>query len=174
MSNQKLRYRALEPDDLSQIYLWENDLELNRVSLSKVPFSRYILEQYISQAHLDIQEAGQCRFILTDEDNMSVGCVDLFDYDAVARRAGIGIVINQESRSKGHASEAIALMKDYAFNRIGMHQLHCSIMHDNHLSIALFEKSGFERVGVRKDWCFRNGSFTDVIEFQCVLKDLSS
>ena len=115
MSNQKLRYRALEPDDLSQIYLWENDLELNRVSLSKVPFSRYILEQYISQAHLDIQEAGQCRFILTDEDNMSVGCVDLFDYDAVARRAGIGIMINQESRSKGYASEAIALMKGLCF-----------------------------------------------------------
>ncbi|MDG1849459.1 MAG: GNAT family protein [Flavobacteriales bacterium] len=168
MSNYRLKYRALEPDDLAQIYLWENDLDLNRVSLSKVPLSKYILEQYISQAHLDIQEAGQFRFILMDEENNVVGCVDLFDYDAVARRAGIGIVIDQESRSKGYATEAITLMKDYAFNHIGMHQLHCSIMVDNLLSVKLFEKSGFKRVGIRKDWFFRNGSFTDVIEMQCI------
>lgn len=168
MSNFRLKYRALEPSDLAQIYLWENDLDINRVSLSKVPFSKYMLEQYISQSHLDIQEAGQFRFMLMDDAGHAIGCVDLFDYDAVARRAGMGIVIDEKSRSKGYATDAIALMKDYAFNRIGMHQLHCSISVDNSSSLNLFENSGFVRIGIRKDWIFKNGSFSDVIDMQCI------
>ena len=67
MSSHKLILRALEPDDLSQLYLWENDIDSCLVSLSKVPLSKYLLEQYISQAHLDIQQAGQFRFILADD-----------------------------------------------------------------------------------------------------------
>jgi len=170
MSKFRLKYRALEPEDVMLLYTWENDLEINQVSLSKVPFSKYILEQYIAQAHLDIQQAGQFRFILEDEHNNAVGCVDMFDYDAVDRRAAIGIIVAKEYRTKGYASEAIELMKDYAFNRLGMHQLHCSVGVDNPTSLKLFKVAGFEQIGIRKDWCFRNGSFTDVVEFQFLNK----
>ena len=90
MSKFQLKYRALEPEDATMLFLWENDLEINEVSLSKVPFSKYILEKYIDQAHLDIQQAGQYRFVLEDLEGNAVGCVDLFDYDAVDRRAAIG------------------------------------------------------------------------------------
>ncbi len=166
MSSHKLILRALEPDDLSQLYLWENDIDSCLVSLSKVPLSKYLLEQYISQAHLDIQQAGQFRFILADESGKSIGCIDLFDYDAVHRRAGVGVLIDVKSRSKGYATEALTLIKDYAFNRIGMHQLYCSIQAHNAASLSLFEKAGFEKVGLRKDWHFTNGSFSDVVEFQ--------
>jgi len=170
MSEFSLKYRALEPEDVMVLYTWENDLEINQVSLSKVPFSKYILEQYIAQAHLDIQQAGQFRFILEDENKNAVGCIDLFDYDAVDRRAAIGIIVAKEYRSKGYASEAIELMKDYAFNRLGMHQLYCSVGVDNPTSLKLFKSAGFQQIGIRKDWCYRNGSFTDVVEFQFLNK----
>jgi len=165
-----LKYRALEPEDVMLLYTWENDLEINQVSLSKVPFSKYILEQYIAQAHLDIQQAGQFRFILEDELKNAIGCVDLFDYDAINRRAAIGIIVDKEYRSKGYASEAIELMKDYAFNSLGMHQLYCSVGVDNHASLKLFKVAGFKQIGIRKDWSFRNGSFTDVVELQFLNK----
>ena len=54
MSKNRLKYRALEPEDAALLFLWENNLEINQVSLSKVPLSKYILEQYVSEAHLDI------------------------------------------------------------------------------------------------------------------------
>ena len=79
MSKFRLKYRALEPEDAMLLFRWENDLEINQVSLSKVPFSKYILEQYIAQAHLDIQQAGQFRFVLEDDQKNAIGCVDLFD-----------------------------------------------------------------------------------------------
>ena len=170
MSKFRLKYRALEPEDVMVLYTWENDLEINQVSLSKVPFSKYILEQYIAQAHLDIQQAGQFRFVLEDEQKNAIGCVDLFDYDAIDRRAAIGIIVDKKYRSKGYASESIELMKDYAFNFLGMHQLYCSVGAGNLASLKLFKLAGFEQIGVRKDWSFRNGSFTDVAEFQFLNK----
>ena len=33
-----------------------------------------------------------------------------------------GIIVDEKYRSKGYGAEAISLMKDYAFNRLGMHQ----------------------------------------------------
>ena len=166
MSKYRLKYRALEPDDAMILFIWENNLEINQVSLSKVPFSKYIIEQYISQAHLDIQQAGQYRFMLEDDEANPIGCVDLFDYCAIDRRSAIGIIVDEKYRSKGYGAEAISLMKDYAFNRLGMHQLYCSVTTDNHNSIKLFNTAGFQKIGIRKDWCFRNGNFLDVIEFQ--------
>tara|TARA_B110000879_G_scaffold2665_1_gene3655 strand:+ start:3515 stop:4027 length:513 start_codon:yes stop_codon:yes gene_type:complete len=170
MSDFKLKYRALEPEDVTMLFKWENDLEINEVSLSKVPFSKYILEQYIAQAHLDIQQAGQNRFVLEDTEGNAVGCVDLFDYDAIDRRAAIGIIIEKKYRLKGYAAEAITLMKDYAFNRIGMRQLHCSVGVSNEKSLQLFRSAGFTEIGIRKDWSFRNGAFHDVVEFQFINK----
>lgn len=170
MSDFKLKYRALEPEDVTMLFKWENDLEINEVSLSKVPFSKYILEQYITQAHLDIQQAGQYRFVLEDTEGNAVGCVDLFDYDAIDRRAAIGIIIEKKYRLKGYAAEAITLMKDYAFNRIGMRQLHCSVGVSNEKSLQLFRSAGFTEIGIRKDWSFRNGAFHDVVEFQFINK----
>ena len=166
MSKYRLKYRALEPEDAALLFLWENNLEINQVSLSKVPLSKYILEQYVSEAHLDIQQAGQFRFMLEDNQGNSIGCVDLFDYCAIDRRSAIGIIVDEKYRSKGYGSEAISLMKEYAFNRLGMHQLYCSVTVDNTISIKLFKAAGFRQIGVRKDWCFRNGHFLDVIEFQ--------
>ena len=128
MSKNRLKYRALEPEDAALLFLWENNLEINQVSLSKVPLSKYILEQYVSQAHLDIQQAGQFRFMLEDNKGNSIGCVELFDYCAIDRRSAIGIIIDEKYRSKGYGSEAISLMKQYAFNRLGMHQLYCSVI----------------------------------------------
>ena len=148
-STYKISYRALEPDDVSQLYLWENDLEISQVSLSKVPFSKYVLGQYISQAHLTIQQTGQFRFMLLDEDKHPMGCVDLFDYDAIHRRAAIGILIDPNFRSLGHASEAIQLMKAYSFDQLGLHQLYCTVGAQNISSIRLFNSQGFVQIGLR-------------------------
>ena len=170
MSKMTLTYRALEPEDISLLYRWENDLDINEVSLSKVPFSKYILEQYISHAQMDIQQAGQVRLVLETPEGVAVGCVDLYEYDAVDRRAGIGILIDKEFRTLGYATIAVQLIIDYAFNVLGLHQLYCSVGAKNLASLALFKTAGFEQIGVRKEWRFRNGSFFDVVEFQLLNK----
>jgi diamine N-acetyltransferase len=82
----------------------------------------------------------------------AVGAIDLFDFDPYHLRAGIGILIAEEFRNKGFAYEALALLKDYAFNTLLLKQLYCNVTVSAPASLQLFEKTGFEKIGLKKQW----------------------
>ena len=89
-------------------------------------------------------------------------------------RAGMGIVIaNPEDRNKGVGAEAIKLMCDYAFSTLNLHQLYANILEENKTSIHLFEKMGFEKVGVKKEWIRTSTGFKNEIMFQKINTNVS-
>jgi diamine N-acetyltransferase len=92
----------------------------------------------------------------------TIGCVDLFDFDPKNKRAGIGILIGDESeRRKGYAAEAVEIVLEYCFVTLDLHQVFCSVIADNQDSLALFRKLNFETTGTRKDWNYNSGQFVD-------------
>src|ERR1043166_7160915 len=94
--------RALEPSDIDLLYQWENDTDSWLVSNTTTPFSRFVLEQYIATAHLDIYTSKQLRLMVCNPENKAVGCIDLFDFEPLHLRAGIGILIaDVTERRKG-------------------------------------------------------------------------
>lgn len=149
--------RAIEPYDLETLYKWENDRDIWRVSNTIVPFSKHILQKYIENSHLDIYEVKQLRLMIdyTERDNeiLTVGAVDLFDFDPFHLRAGIGILIGEsEHRNKGFAKLALAEIIKYSFEVLQLHQLYANITEDNKASLHVFEKSGFLLCGIKRDW----------------------
>ena len=93
--------------------------------------------------------------------------VDLFDFDPKHLRAGIGIIIkNPLDRNKGIGAEALELLINYAFSVLDLRQVYANILEDNAASIHLFEKLGFERVGVKKDWIRWGGVFKNELLYQ--------
>ena len=109
--------RALEPNDLEFIYAIENDKSIWEVSNTNTPYSRFLVKQYLENAHQDIYEAKQLRLaICQDQDFPALGLVDLFDFDPKNNRAGVGIVIQgNENRNQNIGSEAMELLIYYAF-----------------------------------------------------------
>lgn len=146
--------RALEPEDIDHLYLVENDEGLWSVGETLVPFSKYILKEYIANSDTDVYEARQLRLVICEAvSNKFVGLIDVFDFDPHNSRAGVGIVIvGKENKRKGFASEAITLIKSYCAAHLNMRQLYANIGESNKESALLFEKAGFELVGVKKDW----------------------
>ena len=150
--------RALEPSDIEIIYEWENNPDHWFVSNIKTPFSKYIISKYIENAQLDIYQVKQLRLMIQlragqANDENAIGTIDLFDFNPFHQRAGIGILIaRKEYRSKGYASEALELFLNYAFKTLNLHQVYCNIASDNHQSINLFKKFGFQIIGEKKDW----------------------
>ena len=49
-----VRLRAMEPEDLDFLYAMENDKEVWDVGCTNVPYSRYVLHDYIANASNDI------------------------------------------------------------------------------------------------------------------------
>lgn len=100
----------------------------------------------------------------------TAGCIDLFEYDPLNRRAGIGILIyGAENRRKGYAREALGILCRYAREQLRLHQLWCTVGAGNAASLALFRQAGFVETGVRRDWLWSTEGFRDEILLQKIL-----
>ena len=171
LSYGQIRLRPLEPEDLEILYQWENDPVIWQVSNTLVPFSRYILKQYIAESHRDIFETKQLRLIIEDLSGHAVGAIDLFDFDPFHQRAGIGILISgKNDRGKGLATNALTFMTKYAVEILGLHQLYANITVDNEASIHLFKKVGFQLAGTKKDWIKTSSGWLNEELYQKILK----
>ena len=170
LENSVIRLRSLEPDDLNFLYQTENTVELWESSNTLKPFSKYTLQKYIESAHIDIYTAKQVRFIIeTSKEKKNVGLIDLFDYDPIHMRAGIGIyIINNEQRKK-YAENALVVLIDYCKNIIRLNQIFCDISSDNIASIKLFKKIGFRLSGKKMQWLNTADGFKDVLFYQLIL-----
>lgn len=161
--------RALEPEDLDFIFQIENDETIWEISNTRTPYSRFLIKQYLENAHKDIYEVKQLRLVISTLENTPVGLIDVFDFDFHNKRAGIGILINgQENRSKGYGDEALKLLVDYCFAHLDLHQLYCNISEDNQASLKLFEKHNFKKIGLKKDWNIVNGTYKNEYLFQLI------
>lgn len=162
--------RALEPEDLDFIHGVENDERIWEVSNTQTPYSKYLIKQYLENAHLDIYEAKQLRLVICElESTKAVGLIDLFDFDPRNRRAGIGILIkNTADRNKGIGKEALELLIKYSFMKLNLNQIYANIDTKNEASLRLFATFGFEKIGVKKDWNFIHGQFRDEAMMQLI------
>ncbi|PKH51487.1 GNAT family N-acetyltransferase [Tenacibaculum sp. Bg11-29] len=164
-----INLRALEPEDLKFLFQIENNESFWEVSHTQTPFSKFILKQYLENAHLDIYEAKQLRLAIKDNlSSNTIGMIDLFDFNPQHKRAGIGILIHPDYQQKGFASEALQLLINYSFTHLQLHQLYANITDDNTNSIRLFTKHDFKEIGVKKDWILTNKIYKNEILFQLI------
>ncbi|WP_205501745.1 GNAT family N-acetyltransferase [Rufibacter psychrotolerans] len=162
--------RAPEPTDVEFLYQFENDTTLWPVSLSVAPFSREVLRQYLENASADIYAMRQLRLMVClQQDGTTIGTVDLFDFEPLHRRAGIGIALTQGHRGQGYGAETLQVLEAYVTQALQLHQLYCSVSKANAGSLKLFQQAGFQEVGIRKDWLRTPQGWQDVVEFQKIL-----
>jgi diamine N-acetyltransferase len=155
-----INLRALELSDLSVLESTENDESLWHLSQSIVPFSRHQLEVFILSASSDLYATKQLRLAISNKQGEALGFIDLFDFDPISKKAGVGIVLaKREHRGKGYGKEALTLLIAYAFGRLGLHQLYCNVLESNTASLNLFEQLGFKKVGLKKDWSYWEGHY---------------
>jgi diamine N-acetyltransferase len=153
LKSQNIYLRAVEPKDAHLLYDWENDRSIWAISNTQIPFSKFVLEEFVNTAHQDIYTNKQLRLmvceIATDE---AIGCIDIFEFDPQHARAGIGIYIHKNYREKGLASECLQLITEYAFKTLHLKQIYSHINASNVASLNLFVKSGFEKTALKKSW----------------------
>jgi diamine N-acetyltransferase len=162
LTGQNISLRAPEPEDIEKLYQWENDPTVWRLSNTLAPYSRFDIEQYVLTAARDLLSLKQMRLmIVLRENSQAIGAIDLFEYDPLHRRVGIGILLTSSERNKGYGTEALRLVIDYCFEILNLHQMYASITTDNTASIRIFEKQGFVKTGTRRDWLLQNGQWKD-------------
>ncbi|MDC6470361.1 GNAT family protein [Flavobacteriales bacterium] len=153
--------------DLDQLLIWENNLDNSVYSDNPIFYTKEQIEQFLTSDQ-DIFLDRQIRFMI-DSSGFPVGCVDLFKYDMVNSRSGVGIFIDEKFRNMGIATKALSLLKSICIKDYFISNLHVNILHTNKASIQLFERAGFIKNGVKENWIRTENSMLDVWFFQCFL-----
>lgn len=189
LKGEKVTLREMRADDRDLIHNWENRAELDYLGDEHEPLSTEQIADFIERSSGDIYTDGQLRLMIdlndfpslrgkNDRSNlpegdcraalaMTIGCIDLFEFDQHNQRAGVGILIAEnENRKNGYAKEALNLLTNYCFEVLNLRQLYCHIPVDNETSLRLFSTCGFEETGRCRDWVKKGNAFIDAVFMQ--------
>ena len=166
-SSPNICLRALEPEDLELIYRIENDPQFWRFGSSTVPYSRYVLRQYLSSAQNDIFADGQVRLVIQYE-GVAVGFADLTNFDALHLRAEIGLAILPEYQGRHIGQATLKALCDYAC-RLHLHQLYAIIAATNKPATRLFKLLAFDASAVLHDWLRSEENYVDAVVWQKII-----
>ena len=148
LTSNRLILRAVELSDLTTSYVeWLNDRMVNRYLETRfLPQTMESLRGYW-EAHRD--DPGSPWFAICQQvDGRHIGNIKLGPIHWLHRRADISLFIGDRSCwGQGYASEAIAVVRDWAFAELDLQKLNAGIYVGNHGSRRAFEKSGFSLEG---------------------------
>lgn len=169
LKGEKVYLRALEPEDLDFVHEIENNEDFWEISSTQSPYSKFLIRQYIENAHRDIYDIKQLRLVICTKRGRPIGLIDVFDLEPHDKRAAIGILIaNKKDRKKGFGAESLSLLCNFCFTHLGLHQVYANVTANNKESMKVFEKNGFRKVGLKKDWALFNGVYKDEWLYQLV------
>jgi diamine N-acetyltransferase len=167
LENDTILLRALEPEDLDFLYKWENNSALWKYGSTLTPYSKFALKEYLSDSLHGIFYTRQLRLIIVERTgNQVIGMVDLYDFDPLNLRAGIGILLDDSYRNRGFGSQALQLIREYAFRFLHLKQLYAFVPKNNPASHRLFIKNGYEETGLLQSWLKTESGYTDVYFMQ--------
>lgn len=160
--------RALEPEDLDLLYRIENDKQLWDIGATSVPYSRFVLHEFMSSTTGDIYTDKQVRLVI-EADGDTVGLVDLMSFDPKNRKAELGLVIAKPHRRKGYARAVIDRIHEYALHTLHLHQIYVVIPVANTASLTLFRSLDYRESNRLSEWLYDGREYHDAIVFQKIL-----
>ena len=150
---------------------WFNDSELCKYMAPYSDSEEYseekIIEDFIIANHGDID-----LIISEKESKKDIGYCSIYDINRSNQSAEISILIGEkEFQGKGYGTEAVKIMLDTAFNKLGLNRVFATATRINKPSIKILEQTGFRRVGVMREYHFLNEEKLDEVLFEMINSD---
>ena len=164
----QIALRAIEPEDLDLLYRIENDVKLWNVGTSNVPYSRYLLHDYVANCKNDIYTDRQVRLMVENAEGKVIGVADLVNFDPANRRAEVGLIVINDYRRQGYGTAILTSLADYALRILHLHQLYAYVDNENFASLGLFQKAGYKECAKIADWLFDGTKYRQSVLLQYV------
>ncbi|MGI9016188.1 MAG: GNAT family N-acetyltransferase [Euzebya sp.] len=101
---------------------------------------------------------------LLDEHNSLVGTLGFTSIEWSNRVAELSITVPDPSRwGKGYGTEAISLAVEFGFEEMNLHRIQLSVFSYNTRALRAYERVGFVREGVLREYLARDGRRHDMI-----------
>ncbi|MBK9014916.1 MAG: GNAT family N-acetyltransferase [Saprospiraceae bacterium] len=147
----RLELRPFQDLDAPEIFLQRSDERiLQHISIQKAE----TLEDALAFIHLieknmENGEGMNWAICLKDETKL-IGTICLWNFQPEKSIAELGYSLHPDHWGKGYASEALAAVVDFGFEKIGAAILEAYVQTANIASVKLLEKAGFVKTGVEE------------------------
>jgi len=169
LRGEKVRFRAIEREDLPQLRDWRNHPEIRRRTREFRLLSMENQERWFAQLHDD---RNTVMFAVLDEQGKLIGVVGLTYIDWKNRKSEVSIYIGDESAwGKGYGLDALRTLVGYGFHTANLHKLYAEIFSFNEPSIKLFEKAGFKPDGRKREDQFVDGKYWDTLVYSLLASE---
>ena len=160
----RIRLAALEKDDIERVARWQQNATFLRLSdaAPAYPKSRARLERWLQERQQD-RTAFLFGVRLLDDDAL-IGYAELEGILWAHQVAWLSIALGDPaSWGQGYGSETMRLLLAFAFNELNLHRVQLTVFSYNARAIALYEKMGFQREGVFREFMQRDGARHDML-----------
>lgn len=159
----RVQLTTLTQSNLPTVIQWHQNPEFLRLfdALPAYPRTEAALAQWID----DTNKATDTFLFAVrplDSDEL-IGYVELDGILWTHRVSGVSIAIGAaKHRGKGYGYEAMQLALQFAFDELNLQRVQLTVFSYNERAIALYEKLGFQREGVYREYLQRDGRRYDM------------
>lgn len=172
---ERIRLTALRSEDHAVISAWYEDSELIRQWMANPAYpieKRHITKWLESDDSSNSMKSGYrfaIRLLYSDE---LIGLVELDDIMWNNRHGWLAIGIGSSAhRNKGYGREAMLLLLRFAFNELNLNRVQLTVFSYNARAIRLYERLGFRREGIMREYILREGEVYDLYHYGLLARE---
>lgn len=164
MKSKSLYLSKIELEDLDILYKWFSDIEFlkNYDYVNPIPQTK----DQVNKMILDFESDEESKVFAIKLNNtnkiIAIGgfCDIVKDNEVATFFIGIG---DKKERGKGYGKEAMNLILDYGFNNLKLYKIQLNVLEFNNTAINLYEKIGFIREGILREFVLRDKKRYDLL-----------
>jgi diamine N-acetyltransferase len=161
----RIRLRAIEKADLPRFVNWLNDPEVIRYLNMVMPLSLAYEENWFDQMlQKPAEEHPLVIDILSQDEWLPVGVIDLHSFNWRVRSAELGIFIGEKMYwNQGFGQEAVRLIIKHGFHSLNLNRIFLRVFEPNLRAIHAYEHVGFIKEGRLRQALVVDGQYVDDI-----------
>jgi len=162
---ERIRFRRAEKDDLPLFVEWINDPEVTMGLTLYLPMGMWEEEEWFAGLAKRPQAERPLTVDIPDGEGWrAIGNLGLFNIDAVARSAEVGIMLGDKSIwNQGYGTEAMRLLLKHSFETLNLNRVQLYVYDQNRWAIRTYEKVGFIHEGRKRQAVYKNGQYQDIL-----------
>lgn len=172
MTQKDIYLRMVELEDADILSKWFNDKENVKYMSTIIRHKPNSKESVINEIENYDDNYERLFMVYLKGLEKPIGHAGIDDIDFNDKRAEIFFLIGEkEWKGKGYGKKIVRFLLDYSFNELFLNSLFASATVKNTPAVAILEKVGFKRIGIRRQYNYLNGKYYDEIFFDITRED---
>jgi RimJ/RimL family protein N-acetyltransferase len=159
----KVKLTSLNEEDIFEFQRWYNDVAFMRHydTVSAIPKNIEDVKEMVD----DIRKCNTS-YIFAIKNLEVEEFVGVTGFENISWNNGTALIYigigEVKHRGQGYAKEAFKLTMEFGFEELNFHRIYLTVLEYNEPAIKLYEKLGFKREGVHREFIHRDGKRYDM------------